>query len=234
MTAFQTRAQAVWAELRRLILEGEISPGSRLRQAEVAERFGVSTTPVREAFRWLENEGLVNQDPHRGVVVFVPSVADLRENYDIRIALESAATRLAAERLGEAELTALGVLLERMHLEPVAPGDFDALNHEFHMTIYEAADRPRLLGMIADLRGAASVYLRLGSAFAGAEQQRDIEAEHAAIIDALKARDGEAAGEAMREHLQYTASFAITAVERMLMARTRSESRGPVTVGIGS
>jgi DNA-binding GntR family transcriptional regulator len=109
-----TRAGAVAAQLRELINSGEIPPGSRLRQTEVARRFGVSTTPVREAFVALAREGLVRQDTHRGVVVFVPSVEELEEIYEIRGVLEPLATRLAAGKLREAELAALDRIVAEM------------------------------------------------------------------------------------------------------------------------
>jgi DNA-binding GntR family transcriptional regulator len=69
-----TRSEAVAGELRRMIQSGEFPPGARLRQAEIAARFGMSTTPVREAFMILAQEGIVRQDAHRGVVVFQPSL----------------------------------------------------------------------------------------------------------------------------------------------------------------
>jgi DNA-binding GntR family transcriptional regulator len=75
-----TRADSVAAEFRHMILSGELPAGSRLRQVEVSERFGVSTTPVREAFLSLSREGLVRQDAHRGFTVLLPSRDDLREN----------------------------------------------------------------------------------------------------------------------------------------------------------
>src|SRR5437879_3251312 len=83
-----TRAGAVAAHLRQLIMAGDLTPGTHLRQAEVAERFGVSTAPVREAFVILARQGLVRQDAHRGVVVFSPSRHELTEIYDLRKALE--------------------------------------------------------------------------------------------------------------------------------------------------
>jgi DNA-binding GntR family transcriptional regulator len=229
VSTFNTRAQGVASELRRLILAGELRPGAHLRQAEIAGRFGVSTTPVREAFRSLEREGLVTQDPHRGVVVFEPSVADLRENYDIRIALESEATRIAADRLSQEELAHLDALVAQMHSNILERTPYDTLNHELHMTIYAAADRPRLFGLIADLRGAASVYLRLAGSYARTEHQRDIEAEHEAIVRALHAHDGATAADAMRAHLEYTARFSIYAVQQMLAASGLAAADAPAS-----
>src|SRR5882724_3312464 len=109
-----TRAAVVARELRTLILSGEIPPGNHLRQAEIARRFGVSTTPVREAFVALAREGLVRRDAHRGVVVFSPSLSELAEIYEMRAALESLATELAATTLSARELAAIARVVERM------------------------------------------------------------------------------------------------------------------------
>src|SRR5271163_4529311 len=103
-----TRAQAVAAGLRQAILVGEIRGGQHLRQVQVAHQFGVSTTPVREAFTILRREGLVEVDDHRGALVVTPSVERLREIYEIRIALEPMAAAAAAANLNQATLDALG------------------------------------------------------------------------------------------------------------------------------
>src|ERR1700755_1265283 len=93
----RTIAGQVAARLRAEIVAGERAPGSKLRQVEIAKRYGVSTTPVREALAMLQREGLVRLHAQRGAVVFLPSVADLREHYEIRGALEALpAARTAA------------------------------------------------------------------------------------------------------------------------------------------
>jgi DNA-binding GntR family transcriptional regulator len=94
-----TTAKVVAERLRDEIQDGTLSPGTRLRQNEVARRFGVSTTPVREAFAQLQAEGLVRIDPHRGAVVFRPTTDDLVEFYEIREVLESLAVVRAIPRL---------------------------------------------------------------------------------------------------------------------------------------
>ena len=94
----RTISGAVAARLRQEIVAGELPAGTRLRQVEIARRLGVSTTPVREALAALQREGLVRLHPQRGAVVFLPSVDDLREHYEIRIALEELAVGKAAER----------------------------------------------------------------------------------------------------------------------------------------
>src|SRR5262247_1387502 len=98
LIAPRTIAAQVAGRLKEEILAGERAAGSRLRQVEIARRFGVSTTPVREALAALQREGLVRLHPQRGAVVFVPTVDDLREHYEIRAALEALAAARAAER----------------------------------------------------------------------------------------------------------------------------------------
>src|SRR3954447_2814469 len=109
-----TRAHAVADELRRRILVGELPPGTRLRQLDVARELGVSTTPVREAFTSLAREGLIQQDAHRGVFVFAPSQDDVRERYEIRVALEPLAAGLAAKAMPGETLEQLEALLGEM------------------------------------------------------------------------------------------------------------------------
>ncbi len=203
-----TRAAAVGAELRRLILSGELPLGTKLRQVEISERFGVSTTPVREAFTTLAREGLVQQDAHRGVKVILPNQDDLEENYEIRIMLEPAAARHAASRIGERELKELEKQAARMK---DASGDLDPLaeeaeradaNRQFHRIIYEAAGRPRMAEMIEQLRNSAEVFIRLAIARPPLGYRKRAAREHAAILKALRAGDGDRAAEETAKHLR--------------------------------
>src|SRR3954469_13537316 len=98
LTAPRTIAGQVAERLKAEILAGERPGGAKLRQVEIAQSFGVSTTPVREALATLQREGLVRLHPQRGAVVFLPSVDDLRHHYEIRAALEALAAAKAAER----------------------------------------------------------------------------------------------------------------------------------------
>jgi DNA-binding GntR family transcriptional regulator len=196
-----TRASAVAAELRRQIQSGELPPGTRLRQVETAEQMGVSTTPVREAFTALAREGLVRQDAHRGTVVFLPSMDELNENYEIRLALEPLATRMAAEQISDEELDELEALVEEM-------GGSDSeqqflLNRALHERIYAASGRPRLATLIANLRDSGAAYLNLVRV--DAVYTAHSHDEHEAIVEALRARDGEKAAELMAGHLKSSA-----------------------------
>src|ERR1700741_5488075 len=102
-----TRAGAVAERVRELIRSGELAPGTHLRQDEIAARFGVSSTTVREAFLALEREGLVRRHPHPGVIVFMPSVQELGELYELPAGLEPLAAEIAAKHLSEDDLKAL-------------------------------------------------------------------------------------------------------------------------------
>lgn len=208
-----TRASAVAEELRRLILSGELKAGERLRQAEVAERFNVSTTPVREAFSALSRQGLVRHDVHRGVVVFTPTSRDVKENYEIRMALEPLATELAAKNISGRDLARLGNLLDQMGRAKRVL-EYQPLNREFHRTIYAAADRPRLYEIIESLRDSAEAYIaydaasRPDPAYSEAAHR-----EHVAIAEALGNHASKRARKLMFEHLSHNAEHIETSVE---------------------
>jgi DNA-binding GntR family transcriptional regulator len=207
-----TRTDAVAAELRRLIQSGELPPGSRLRQTEIARRFGVSTTPVREAFASLAREGLVRQDAHRGVVVFEPSLEELHENYEIRGALEGLATELAVPRLHAHDLDDLRALVDEMRR--VGDEDFPALNHAFHTRIYAATGRPRLAEMIESLREAAASYLAMTVRSTDPRYRAAVQDEHDQILGALHAREAKRAGELMKAHLRHNQRQLAALIER--------------------
>jgi DNA-binding GntR family transcriptional regulator len=189
-------------ELREEIRSGKIKPGSRLRQLEVAERFGVSSTPVRETFAALEREGLLVSSPHRGVVVFRPTVQDLQETYDIRIPLEATATEKAVENMSDEDLAALEDLLEQMGASTTQAAQYNRLNVKFHQRIYTSAKRPRLEKLIAELRDSSAAYLRLYSTLTPTADQT--QQEHARIVAACRKRDPKAAAKAIEAHLKNT------------------------------
>jgi DNA-binding GntR family transcriptional regulator len=201
----RTRAEAVAGELRRLILGGEYSPGARLRQAEVAQRFGVSTTPVREAFTSLAREGLVRQDAHRGVVVFAPSLEELREIYEIRGVLEPLATEVATRQLSEEDLQALEEVVGQMRT--AEPAVYHGLNREFHNRIYAAAGRPRLYDTIATLREASASYLALTLRYDDDSYRAQVQSEHEQIVEALQARAPKQAARRVRDHLHHNEKY---------------------------
>jgi DNA-binding GntR family transcriptional regulator len=197
----RTVSASVAASLRDDIVSGLLESGTRLRQVELAQRFGVSTTPVREALAALQNEGLVRVHPQRGAVVFVPSADELREHYEIRAALEALAARRAAERFDPEAGEALEAILDEMASGPSVDRYLE-LNLRFHSGVYELAARPRLVEMIETLRDASSAYLRI---YARAEFPAErLDAEHREILAACRAQDAERAAAAVRAHLRHT------------------------------
>lgn len=219
----RTRAEAVADELRRLIQSGALAPGTRLYQVEIARRIGVSTTPVREAFTRLAREGLVRQDAHRGAMVFLPSLDELNENYEIRIALEELATRLAAERLAEDDLEALDDLVREMQATN-DPHHYLTLNRAFHARIYAAAGRPRLAELIENLRDAAAGYISLLESEDDPAYAQQVQDEHERIAQALRARRPATAAKTMAEHLRNSADH----IARSVVRKTGAESDGAV------
>jgi DNA-binding GntR family transcriptional regulator len=207
-----TRAGAVAERLRELIRSGELPSGAHLRQSEFAARFGVSTTPVREAFVALEREGLVRRHPHRGVVVFVPSIEELDEVYEIRAVLEPLATEIAAKKLTEDDLAALERIVADMRT--AKPKRYLELNEELHTRIYAAADRPRLHEIIDGLREPAANYVSMTIDLYDRTYRAEVQAEHEALVEALRSRAPKRAARAMREHLEHSGRHIVSLIER--------------------
>jgi DNA-binding GntR family transcriptional regulator len=194
-----TTAKVVAERLRGEIQQGTLSAGTRLRQNEVAQRFGVSTTPVREAFAQLQAEGLVRIDPHRGAVVFHPSVEDVLEFYEIREALESLAVSHAIPRMTPDAARDLDALIDRMRRTEDAR-KWLRWNDQFHLRLYESADRPRLSALIDNLRDASAPYIHMFVASRPLSQRAN--EEHQEILNACVRGDATAARRAIRAHLR--------------------------------
>jgi len=201
LPAARTIALAIAAALRADITAGRLRAGDRLLQTELARRFDVSTTPVREAFAILQHEGLVRLHPQRGATVFVPSVEELQEHYEIRAALEALAAEKAALNFTAADAPPLQEILEAMR-SCADPDQYIALNHRFHMGLYKLAGRARLVDLIDTLRGVSGAYLQIHAA-EGVPSDR-LDREHAEILAACEARDPERAASATRHHLTQT------------------------------
>jgi DNA-binding GntR family transcriptional regulator len=208
MTATTTGAsrasERAQGALREAILRGELTAGSRLGEVELAERLGVSRTPVREALARLAAEGLVEVHAHRGARVASFSPEDLDGIFDVRLALEPRATGRAATRVTDADLTALDDLAARM-LAVGSPGpaqDLDALvplNREFHARLLDVADAPALSAALANVVHTP-VVLRTFHTYDAASLARSL-AHHAEIVAALRVGDADWASSVMRCHI---------------------------------
>jgi DNA-binding GntR family transcriptional regulator len=193
--SYVSKTDMVAALIRELIITGELTAGQQLRQRDLAQRFGVSQTPVREAMRRLESEGLVIGDTHRGFTVVMPDDGPVEENFQIRAALESLGASLAARKIDEAGLAELERLNERMRALADDDPRYAELNREFHFTLYQYSRSPLLMSLMrllwASLHGGPRV-LRTH-----AESAR----QHDAILDALHAGDADAASVLTYQHI---------------------------------
>jgi DNA-binding GntR family transcriptional regulator len=193
--AYASKTDVVCALLRELIIGGELAPGEPLRQRELAERFGVSQTPVREALRRLESEGLVVNDPHRGATVNESEQGATEDQGQVRAVLESLGARLAARNMTPevvAQLRQMNAVMEHM-----AEGDPDypSANRAFHFKVYEVAGSPLLLSLMRLLWQS----LLLGPM--AARPHRESWCQHEQLVEALALRDGDLAAQIMREHI---------------------------------
>ena len=197
------------------ILDGAYPPGARLVETRIAQELGVSQAPVREALRDLEQLGCIVHEPFRGCSVRAFSAEELIEAFPVRAALEALATRLAAERITEAELLQLADLLETMRAA-AARGDAhdqSRANASFHATIVRAARNATLERQWSLLEPFSRTYISVSQP---GLDLRALSDRHVPILDALRARDGEAAAAAMHKHLMEAAQLLQPLVEREL------------------
>lgn len=193
------QGQGAYDRLCEEIRSGALAPGARLTETELAERLQISRTPVREAIRRLEADGLVEHIPRSGAVVRRLGYAEIMELYEMRTVLEGTAARLAARAASPMELEELAAINAEM---AEARGDgarLRRLNLLFHDRLLDAS-RNRFLGRASQTLD--KTLLILGpSAMESPDRAREAVAEHQAVLDALNARDGAAAEQAMRRHM---------------------------------
>lgn len=204
-------ADEIAFRLRTEILDGKLPPGARLRHEELATRFGVSRTPIREALRQLQALNLVVVAPNRGAAVRVPSRTELAEVYELRADLEGFACELACARASDSDLTALDLAQARLTEAIRSAGqlvetELDAAvsnwNTAFHACIHRCAGNQRLAAAIGDLQDffpRDSVWRAIANDEAALVTMNIT--EHEAIAAALHARRPAAARRAMREHI---------------------------------
>jgi DNA-binding GntR family transcriptional regulator len=214
-----TRASAVAQTLKELILRGELPPGARLRQNDIAEMLGVSSTPVREALLALSRVGLVLLDAHKGAIVFAPSIDDVRENFEIRAALECLAVQHAAKNITEADLADLEDVSARM-ASCESLDERAVLNARFHGIINSASGLRQLVAMLETLRESAAAYHVVFNTRQPSEHRRaTILAEHAELLAALRARDPDRAARAAKLHVDGALSHVLQSMSQSVSAR---------------
>lgn len=204
----------IFNTIREAIIVGELKPGERLMEVQLAEKMGVSRTPVREAIRKLELEGLVEMLPRKGAHVADLSVKDIMNVLEVRSTLDGLASTLSAERITDEELKELRHVqqqfanyVEKDNLQGIIKKDV-----EFHDIIYRSSRNDKLMQIINNLREQAQrfrvVYLKDYS------NPKDINEEHAEIIEAIAARNVVAAQQAAQKHIKAQETAIIKSIKR--------------------
>ena len=203
MNEYLPLRDVVFNTLRQGILKGELEPGERLMEVQLANRLGVSRTPIREAIRKLELEGLVVMIPRKGAEVAKISEKNLQDVLELRCALEELAIELACERISEDMLKEL----DRMFIEfqnGIRNVDLTViaeLDEKFHDVIYEATQNQKLIQMINNLR--EQMYRYRLEYIKDANKREAIVEDHRLILEALKNKDVETARKAVRDHITH-------------------------------
>ena len=181
-----------------LIDNGELTPGSRLTETELAQRLGISRTPVREALHRLHAMGLAEHGPQRGLIVAHLSYDQIRQLFAVREGLEGMATRLAAEHATRAEVNVLRELVEedRKYTDPF---ELQARNKLLHRQIVQASHNQFMIEALNNLR--IHMSLLPGSTYSRPERIVSAQRDHEEIIEAIAQGDGERAERAARTHI---------------------------------
>jgi DNA-binding GntR family transcriptional regulator len=220
----RTATERSYALLRAEILDGSRTGGSRLAEDALAEEFGISRTPIREALQRLGTEGLVQHVAHRGARVAHWSKEDLSETFELRALLEGTGARRAATRATSADVVGLRALCEQMEgtIAPGAPRDLDALttlNGQFHTRLLALSASPRLTAMVAGLVHVPLV-LRTFHRYSDHALARSLQ-HHRELCDAVEQADGAWAESVMRSHVFAARTFLLEPV-----ASTHQEDSG--------
>ena len=204
----RTLADVALAELREAIVSGQLPPGSPIRLQEYVDRLSMSTVPIREALRFLEQKGLIERRPHRGVIVSEMSATDLQDTYDIRLDLESMAVRRAARNITpDDRVFLLGLVDEYAGALRADDGSAPDVHTKLHMAIYEYADSRWLRLLLPTLWDNSERYRRLQLPVRGTIDER-IE-EHRLLVEACASGDPDTAEKELRAHLSRTMVAAI-------------------------
>lgn len=192
----------VQQEIERTILSGELAPGAKLIEAALAERLGVSRGPVREAFRMLEEAGLVRQEKNRGVFVRHIPLDEAMEIFEMRAMMDEAVGRKLASAVTPEQMKSMRTMVDEME-RAVKAGDVDGyhlLNLQFHDRLVEFSGNRKLIALYRKLINELSLFRRLN--LSDGKQLPQSAQEHRAILKAIASGDPDLAGQAMRDHVQ--------------------------------
>ncbi len=216
MNAYLPLRDVVFNTLREAILKGDLKPGERLMELQLASKLGVSRTPIREAIRMLEQEGLAVTIPRRGAEVARMTEKDMEDVLQIREVLDKLAVQIACDKMTEQQLVNLTLAMKNFENAIQAENlkkiiDYDV---EFHDIIYEATDNPKLVTLLSNLR--EQIYRYRVEYLKGKENYPMLIEEHEEIVNALKQKNKERVAEAMQTHIRNQAE----AVKNIICGQT--------------
>ncbi|WP_425038812.1 GntR family transcriptional regulator [Primorskyibacter sp. S187A] len=192
------------------IRAGQFAPGDRLREEDVGAKLGLSRTPVREALRRLENDGIVEHRPRVGAIIRTLSHTEIVELYEMRIVLERTAAAMAAKHGADAEFDAMEAMNAEIEAARDAPMRGASINQSFHHALH-LAGRNRFL--LEAARALTNALLLLGpTTYTDPARLDAVTAQHRDILTALRARDPQAAAEAAEAHLQCSLRYRLKAL----------------------
>lgn len=213
MNAYLPLRDVVFNTLREAILKGDLKPGERLMELQLASKLGVSRTPIREAIRMLEQEGLAVTTPRKGAEVAKMTLKDMEDVLEIRDALDELAVRIACQKISDEQLKQLEDMKELFekstqtgNVKKIAEADVT-----FHDVIYKATGNPKLVTLLNNLR--EQVYRYRVEYIKDPKNYPTLIAEHEAILESLKNRDVKNAVEAMHVHVANQAEAVKTVIQ---------------------
>jgi DNA-binding GntR family transcriptional regulator len=201
--------------LREQILLGQLMPGTEVRQELLARQFGTSRIPIREALSRLQAEGLITLRPRRGFAVTLLTYEEIIEVFELRMAVEEHAVRIATKVRTDADVREVEALIERMEtLDPSTPQylqEWMGTNRAFHARLIECAHRKRVNEIALNLRDAIEPYIRIEANFNRQVTYANI--EHREIFDAFKRKDAGIAARLSRKHCESTLKRLLTHID---------------------
>ena len=214
LDSYQPLREAVCETLREAIRTGVLEPGERLMEVQLADELGISRTPVREAIRKLEQEGYVIMMPRRGTYVSDVSVSDIKEIFEIRSALESLATGLAARRIEPTELEYLKKLLTEIerHIDNNDIEKIVETDIRFHGVLYQVSRNERLVGIIQNLKEQLARFRTLSMSYPG--RLLETLEEHRDMVEAIAEGDASAARDAAERHMEHAEETLLKALRK--------------------
>lgn len=208
----QRSGETAYDQLMSFIRTGEVQPGDRLREEDLCSRLSMSRTPVREALRRLEADGIVEHRPRVGAVLRKLNRSEMVELYEMRTVLERTAAELAARHATPAEIDVLAALNDDIAAETSNPAKAAAINQEFHRALYHAGRNRFLLEAARSLNN--SLMLMGPTTYTNETRIEDVVAQHAGIVSGLRAGDAEAAGQAAEAHLQASLRYRLRVMDK--------------------